>query len=711
MPTDVALGPEEQTEPDSHYSPATIESHWQRVWRTERAFATPAQDDEREPAYVFADGAAAGDDAWLGQIRTYTIADAGARFLRARGRAVLFSLGFDSFGPAAERASLRAGLPAGEWAQRRREQLSKRFESLGFSFDLERAFMSCEAEHYRWTQALFLKLLQRDVIYRRGNEWVMRVEPHVAEIERGLDALAGWDPTAIERQRQTIGRVDGIELRASTFDRGDLTVFTPHVDAVAQAAFVAISPSHPDIEDWTTEPAIAEQVSDLRAAQRRAEEDAETIRFVATDTLATVPGVDGMLPVVISPLVDGRFGPTAVLGMPELDPVDRAIAERLPTPSGTAWKTSGSKASTRAAVRYAVQDLTVSQARAWGAPIPLVDCPACGTVSVAVEELPVRLPDDLRLTGEAVNPLADRADFCLCACPACGASAVRETSTIDCRLDGMWMWMALCVPAQRRASAMFDDVEYARWLPAHQVVSDVDAAAGVFERRLLAEALQDLGELPPLPDREPFSRALMHGGVRPPQTAIGEHLGDLLDPDELLARVGADALRLAMLHAASPGRGLGWSDQPLRRSQAFLQRLHGFAEPRLREWARLPDRPAQPSIDASDRLRRRLAHWCTVACEKVTTQLECLQLQRAAHNDVLLLTRIEDFEARVLEQREQIQAPDREAIVAALLLLVQLVAPLAPHIAEELWSAAGNATLVGAAGWPTPSRPAQVSPA
>jgi leucyl-tRNA synthetase len=284
-------------------------------------------------------------------------------------------------------------------------------------------------------------------------------------------------------------------------------------------------------------------------------------------------------------------------------------------------------------------------------------------------------------------------------------ASTRETGTIDPRMDRMWMWMAICVPPAHRADAMMDDPEYARWLPVQQVVSNVDAAACLFERRLLAEVLQDFGELSPLPDREPFSKALMHQDVRLEEATTSEHLGDVADLDELIARVGSDAVRLAMLHAASPGRAFSWNEQPLRHCRRFLQTLHDYAEPRLREWARLSDQtPEEASIDTSEKMRRRLAHWCAMACEKVTVQLEGLKMQRAAHNMMLLFTRIQDFESRVLEHGE-IDGVNREAIVAALLLLVRLLAPLTPHIAEELWSAAGNTVLVGDGGWPTLSRP------
>src|SRR6202041_3213255 len=197
--------------------------------------------------------------------------------------------------------------------------------------------------------------------------------------------------------------------------------------------------------------------------------------------------------------------------------------------------------------------------------------------------------------------------------------------------------------------------------------------------------------------------------------------GDVSKPDALLATVGADTLRLALLHAASPGTAFAWNDQPLRHCNNFLESLHGYATQRLREWSPSSEsRPTEARSDtsdaavdspealidaASDKLRRRLANWCRVACEKVTENFERMEMQRAAHNAMLLFTRIQDFEQRALDRRGgELEPADREAIVAALLLLARLLAPLTPHAAEELWSLAGHTSLVSDAPWPTPLR-------
>ncbi|HXA53849.1 MAG TPA: class I tRNA ligase family protein, partial [Solirubrobacteraceae bacterium] len=258
--------------------------------------------------------------------------------------------------------------------------------------------------------------------------------------------------------------------------------------------------------------------------------------------------------------------------------------------------------------------------------------------------------------------------------------------------SGMWSWLALCIPPEERGEELPVHPEYARWLPAVQIVRSADTAEATLHQRVIAKALQDAGELPELPSGEPFANALTYGAIRV------NHTGSL---DPLLAAVGADTLRLALLHAASPGTAFAWDDQPLRHCNNFLQALHGYAAERLREWS--PRAGGAAGIDRSYRLRRRLARWCGVACEKVTDSLERLAMQRAAHNAMRLLTRIEDFEQRALALRGgELEAADREAIVAALLLLTQLLAPLTPHIAEELWSLAGNDSLVSGARWPVP---------
>jgi leucyl-tRNA synthetase len=714
------------------YDPAAVEARWQGAWEEARSFAVPAE-DERTSSYVFAGCPFTSGDAHLGHIRSYTISDAFARFRRARGDAVLFSLGFDSFGLPAELEAIKRGVTPQAWVEECCERMRGQFERLGYSCDWDRTFVSSQAGHYKWTQWLFLAMMENGLVYQRdaqvtwcdscqsvlasmqaeGGEcwrchsevrfvrkpqWFMRISAYVEDNEKGLEELPGWTKAAVGAQRAVLGRIDGVEVDAQILGGGELTVFTSYPNSIGDAAFVAVSPTHPDVDVFTANPQVGKELEQVReAGWRRDDRGAEQAQVVQTGMQASVPGAGTLLPIVISPLVDARYGPTAALGIPGCDETDKAIAERLEKPPAMPFKVTKASGKARPAARYRARDFPISRQRAWGAPIPLVHCEACGTVPVPHEDLPVSLPDDLEVTGEG-NPLACRPDFYECECPRCGKAARRETDTIDCHVDGMWMWMPIVVPAEDRDTSMFSHAEYQRWLPARQIVWGADAGGYMFDQRLIGKVLQDLGELPELEQREPFANALMHQMVRMDGRKMSKHLGNVVDPNELVERVGADVVRLAVLNAAAPGRAFNWNDQPVNYCRNFLTKLWQYAEPRLREW----DAPEGGEIDASTKLRRRLGTWCRIGLEKVATNLDRLEMQRATHNAMLLLERIQDFEQRAGGEEGELEPADREAVVAALLLLVQAMAPFTPHIAEELWATAGNEKMVSEAPWPQP---------
>jgi leucyl-tRNA synthetase len=392
--------------------------------------------------------------------------------------------------------------------------------------------------------------------------------------------------------------------------------------------------------------------------------------------------------------------------MPELDSIDRALAEHLPSPSqGMKWKVSGAKATARPAVRFPVRVAPVSLEQAWGTPVPVVDCPACGPVPVPREQLPVRPPEELGLCGPEGQPAGKDAAYLACSCPRCGDSAQRDPSTIGRSLDRMGTWMAACTAPEQRATASLNDPGLARWLPVARVVTTA-ASTKITEQRGLVELLQDAGVLPALPGRDPFAQVLDHAGMLGATDYVLDSLtGESRQP--VTPYAGGDAVRLAILSGAAPERIVGWSDQHLQQSQRFLLRMFAFAEPRLRAWTQSPRPTDEAHIDTSDKLRRRLAHWCATAREKVTSQLEAAEPQRATLSAMRLLKRVEDFETRALDADGRLRAEDQEAVVSALQLLVRLLAPLTPHLAEELWSRAGYEAETCAAAWPTPPRPAR----
>ncbi|NLT06837.1 MAG: class I tRNA ligase family protein [Solirubrobacterales bacterium] len=495
---------------------------------------------------------------------------------------------------------------------------------------------------------------------------------------------------------------------------GALTIFTEHPDAVGQARFVAISPRHPRLEELLggRSGALAELEEIRQGGWQRGDRSAESVPAIDTGVRLRAPN-GAELPLVISPAVDGRYGPTAVLGIPAADESDGVIARRLEIPAPDVPPPDPGApppAAPRPAVRYRAGDFAISRQRSWGAPIPIVHCPDCGEVPVPMGDLPVRLPRDLRPTGEG-NPLADHPDFATVACPRCGADARRETDTLDCHFDDLWMWLPTCVPKADRARSMFDHPECERWLPGAMLIHGADGGGYFFDQRITAKALRDIGPLAHLADGEQFTGAVMHEMVTQDGRKMSKHLGNVVDPDELMERVGADTTRLAVLHGARPSRALNWTENAVQYCAKFLGDLWELAAVRLPGPDPADAAPAEREPDGSAQRRERLALRTATAAAKVTEDLERVELQRAVKNVVQLFERIVEFEGKATRaNRGELAPADALAVADALSVLATLLTPFAPHVGEELWLA----TRHGAAGveqaWPAvadaPAEPA-----
>jgi leucyl-tRNA synthetase len=546
----------------------------------------------------------------------------------------------------------------------------------------------------------------------------------VEENDRRLKELEEsgiWDENALASQRFVLGRVEGVELDLSADDGATLTVFTPHTEALDGARFVAISPKHPDIELWAAGAGLHERLEELRSGGlERGAREAESMPLI--DTGRTLPSPTGAepLPVIVSPTVDGRFGTTAVLGIPEHDRTDAVIAERLfgvaevvpsegdsradltvspaheregGTDGASTTHTDGSHPG-RAAVRYRANDFTISRQRSWGTPIPIVYCESCGAVPLPTEQLPVILPLDLKPTG-AGNRLAEREDFVNTTCPTCGGSAKRETDTLDCHFDALWLWVPVCVPTSERERTLehilaLEDLR--AWLPSERVVAGSDSGNFVFDQRTVTKALRDIGPLEFLADGEPFAGCLFHEMVIRDGRKMSKHLGNVVDPDELVAQHGADTIRLAVLYAARAQRSLNWSDSDVKRCHRFLRQLWDYSQARFAFDPEGETNGASPDgdpttamgPDKTEHLRKRLEQWCATAVEKITEDARELEMHSAVRNVMRLFDRIRDYEKRVLAKRGELCEEDREAQVEALRILARVLMPFAPHISEEL---------------------------
>jgi leucyl-tRNA synthetase len=722
------------------YDASRIEAERQAAWAGRGDFEAPQPTPGQARVYVKPSSPFTSGNLHMGHVRDYSIGDAYARFRRARGDAVLFGFGFDAFGLPAELAAIERQEPPAEWVEQCGERMLGQMKRLGFSFDYDRVFYSSDESQYRWSQWLFLTLLEMDMIYlddatvdwcdtcnttlasiqvedgrcwRCHNEvrlirrptWFLRITPYLEENDANTEKLENWDELSLATQRYILGRSDGVEFELEGAEGRSLTVFTPHRKFAGHATFVLLSPRHPEIDAWLADPGTREELERMRSGGwERSARDARAVPVLDTGAALAGPGGE-QLPVLVSPLVDARFGPTAALGIPAVDEADAEIAARMdrversvPETGEEEAPTPAPVASARDAKRYRANDFSISRQRSWGTPIPIVHCEDCGPVPVPEGDLPVVLPRDIAPTGEG-NPLAERPDFVDVACPKCGAPAKRETDTLDCHFDALWLWVPAAVPPEARAEQMFDHPDLREWLPAERLVAGGDSGGFVFDQRIVTKALRDRGPFQFIENGEPFAGCLFHEMVIAEGRKMSKHLGNVVNPDELVERYGADTVRLAILYAAGPAKTLNWSDGALRFANRFLRGLWTYSQDRF---AALEDAPHDEEAAAdTEFMRDRLRKWCDNGLERITEDVEQLQMHKAIRNITRLFERIQDFEKRVVKRRGQLDRADAEAQVAALVLLARALAPFAPHAAEELLVASGLAEASDLPGlWP-----------
>lgn len=693
---------------DHGYDHVLIERRSQELWRLNRRFATPSGPRERRGSYVYACTPFTTGKAHMGHVRSYTIADVCARRARSLGHDVLWAMGFDAFGLPNEMAAIERGIHPADWVRRSREEMTAQFDRLGLSVDWERCFVTSDPEYYRWTQWVFLQFLERGLVHRTEgieswcdgchtvlaslqvdedgkcwrcgaqtrlacvDQWYLRLSPYARELEAGIETLGAWSEMAIGTQRELLTGIQGVELDAICPSGSPLAVFCAHPRALSTAAFVAISPNLPNLEQLL---GLDRSALNLEAQRRRgmAREERSTQRLpaIATGLEIDLPSLGRALPVVITTAVDLRFGSGATLGVPSCDPIDAALADQL----GLCAREEQGEATpaARPAVRHRLRDSSISRQRGWGAPVPVIHCESCGVVPVPDEDLPVRLPEDLHLTGEG-SPLAQHPTFAGCRCSRCGREARRDTDTLDVHIDSIWMLIPFCVPTPARADRMFTHPDLARWLPVEQVVCGADQTGWWINDRFFFKVLADCGYLPHLEAREPVRRLLMHEMVLADGRKMSKSLGNAVDPDDVMASHGADALRLAVLRV-KPEKAFSWTTEALDESRRFLAQLWGFVKD-------LPRDPLGPSPEGAA-LLRKLRRCRDVAVSKVTRAYERNAFHLVEKELKTFFKKIEQFGAR-RRASGAMTTEDREEIHECLLQLLELLEPLAPHICDAL---------------------------
>jgi leucyl-tRNA synthetase len=716
------------------YDPLEVQARWQARWARDRL---DELDLERLPPgekfynlvefpYPSAEGL------HVGHTYTYAGADTYGRWQRMRGRKVFQPIGFDAFGIHTENYALRVGEDPTTLTARTVDRYRDQLRRLGAAWDWGHEVVTSDPAYYRWTQWLFLRLYRAGLAVRReapvvwcpscltvlANEqleggrcercgtrvtqrttrqWFLRITAYADELLDGLDGL-DWPDTAKRQQREWIGRSHGVEVDFDLEGGGRLATFTTRPETLFGVTFLAVPPEHPDLAGLAAADRLAEVQAFADAQRQRAlaGRDRE-VGGVFTGRHALHPATGARLPVWVAGYVVAGYGTGAVMGVPAHDDRDHAFAAAVGLPvvrvvaddgrlvasgpfTGMASEPAGEAIADwleangrgRRATRYRLHDWLISRQRYWGPPIPIVYCDDCGTVPVPDEDLPVLLPRvaDFRPTGTGLSPLAAVPEFVHTTCPACGGPGRRETDVSDTFVDSAWYFLRY--PSAHRDDVAFDPELTARILPVDMYAGGPEhVARHHLYARFVTRALHDLGLVP---FAEPFPMIRLHGFLLKDGAKMSKSRGNVVVPDDYLARVGADNLRMYLLFIAPFEEGGDWSDAGLAGIERFSARAWRLvAEPHVPGAGGVDLRPLDRAVAAVGHDVERL---------KLNTALATLmELLRWARR-----------------HKPEMDAGQWDRTAGTFTLLL---APFAPHLAEELWALLGRPYSVHRAAWPS----------
>jgi leucyl-tRNA synthetase len=595
------------------------------------------------------------------------------------------------------------------------------------------------------------------VTTRDLEQWFFRITAYADELLQGLETLKEWPEKVVVMQRNWIGRSEGARITfpvvaAAGARAADIEIFTTRIDTIYAATFVLVAPEHAVVDQFAGESGdpvgFRAKVEAFHALDREARRTG-AIEKEGFDTgrLATNPFTGEQVPIWVANFVLAEYGTGAIMAVPAHDQRDFEFARKYDLPIRIAvvqdpddprqqqadalteattsygrlvgsGPYSGQEAPAVLArmaedaeqqgigkreVQYRLKDWGISRQRYWGTPIPVVHCDSDGVVPVPEEQLPVELPRIAAFTGRGDSPLAQVPDFVNVACPRCGGPARRETDTMDTFVDSSWYFLRFCDP--HNDELPFGRAEAAYWMPVDFYSGGVEhAILHLLYSRFFTRVLRDVGLVA---FDEPFKRLLTQGMVLKDGAVMSKSKGNVVDPDDMLAKYGADALRLYVMFVAPPEKEVEWSDSGLEGSFRFLLRVWRLVD----HWAETIGGEGIPACGddwtPQERALRRKTH---ETIRRVTIDIEeRVHLNTAVSSLMELVnelyafsdatphgapTRSEPAVGRI--ERLQTISVLREAVDA----LVLMISPFAPHTAEELWHMLDHPETLGEAVWP-----------
>jgi leucyl-tRNA synthetase len=678
------------------YDHTSVERKWQDRWDKEKLYVADIA-KAKTPFYnlwMFPYPSAEGLHA--GHAFASTGSDIYGRFMRMQGKDVFQPIGYDSFGIHSENYAIKIDQKPEIVVKRTTKRYEKQLKGLGHGYDWTRTVTTSDVDYYKWTQWLFIKMIEAGLAYKKNatvnfcpscktvladeqvmsprsagkepkdaggklinpssqgydearvcercgtivekkdlDQWFFKITKYADRLLAGLDKI-DWSERVVTAQRNWIGKSEGMLISFKKESGEDLPVFTTRPDTLNAVTFIVVA----DEELYN-------------------EENPEKVgRF--TGEYAIDPLSGKKLPIWKANYVAPGYGTGRVMGVPAYDERDREFAEKYhldiveKEPDETLWAMVEKEGWGKRHTNYHLRDWLVSRQRYWGAPIPMINCPECGWVTVPEKDLPVLLPNisDYKPEGTGKGPLANHKEFYETTCPKCGGPAIRETDVMDTFVDSSWYFLRY--PSVGDNKYAFDPVTTKKWLPVDLYFGGAEhSVLHLMYARFVTMVLHDLGYLS---FDEPFTRFFAHGLMIKDGAKMSKSRGNVVNPDEYIEKFGADALRLYLAFMGPMDSSPDFRDSGIEGASRFLGRV----------WRLFTEERESGDKGKSQEIVTKL----NLTIKGVTEDIEQFKYNTAIAKIMELVNVMTEYKVHSTKYLET---------------LALLLAPFAPHMMEEVW--------------------------
>jgi leucyl-tRNA synthetase len=748
----------------NQYPFTEIESKWREIWREKGLYETDFTKAGKKLYCLVMFPYPSGDKMHIGQWYNYGPTDTWARLKRMQGYNVFFPMGYDAFGLPAENFAIKHKVHPAVSTKANIDYFKKQLEQIGSMINWESEVVTCQPDYYKWTQWVFLKLFEKGLAYRKeapvnwcpscktvlaneqaaegkcercGSEvtrkdltqWFFKITAYAERLLAGHDKI-DWPSKTILMQKNWIGRSEGSEIAFTEAISGQpIAIFTTRADTLFGVTYMVLAPEHPLVDKITT----SEQKAAVTSYQDQARKSSEIDRLSAvrektgvfTGSYAINPINGDKIPIWIADYVLATYGTGAVMAVPGHDQRDWEFATRYDLPikpviipkgqkgvdiSKCAYEDYGELMNSRefdhkssedaikqitaklekagqgkTTISYRLRDWLISRQRYWGAPIPIIFCPKCGEVAVPEKDLPVLLPEinDFRPTETGESPLARSAEFVNTKCPKCGGSAKRSTETMDTFVDSSWYFLRYVNP--QFENGPWDPDRAKNWLPVDFYVGGAEQAVmHLMYARFVNMCLFDMGLVH---FEEPFTKLRHQGIITSKGAKISKSKGNVINPDSFIESYGSDTFRVYLMFMGSYTEGGDWDDSGINGAARFLGRVYRLLDKHL-DAMRPIRKMAYKDIKIDD---KELNYYLNHTIQKVGRDIDSLDYNTA-------IAAMMEFLNQLSTRSESGEIS--ETFSYSLIKYIQLIAPLAPHLAEEFWTRLGHSESVFDSGWP-----------